>query len=179
MKKLYVLLIVLTFSSIMFGCNQNETNSQDANDNVNVEQSSYRSDEMMSREQIASHLATIASEVNDVNDAVAVVAGPYAVVGIDIDKEVERQETGTIKYTVLEALEHDPYGRQAVVVADADMMERLRQMKTDIQNGAPIEGVADELGNIVGRYMPTFPVPHQQQQPEDIIEGDDQPNPAH
>src|SRR5699024_9921869 len=109
------------------------------------------------------------SDVPEVNDAVALVAGQYAVVGIDIGKDVERQETGTIKYTVLEAMEHDPYGRSAVVVADADVMERLRVMKREVQAGAPVQGIADELGNIVSRYMPTFPI-NDKQRPEDIID---------
>lgn len=100
----------------------------------------------------------MASDVPEVNDAAAVVAGPYAVVGIDVDKDIDRSRVGTIKYTVSEALYHDPYGKTAVVVADADIMERLRGMSDKIARGQPISGIVDELAAIVGRYMPDFPI---------------------
>lgn len=138
--------------------NNTATPKNDGNKQIQVEQSSYESDLIMNNEQIADHLATIASEVTDVHDAVAIVAGPYAVVAIDIDETVERQETGMIKYTVIEAMEHDPYGKSAVVVADADLWKRIKEMKQSVQDGAATEGIADELGTIVSRYMPTFPI---------------------
>lgn len=170
MFRLYAFSIIAIAAFLFVGCQKNDNDTALNNDqNVTVEQSSFQSDQMMTREDIADHLADVASKVPDVKDAVSLVAGPYAVVGIDIDETVERQEAGTIKYTVLEALEHDPYGRQAIVIADADIMERLREMKKDIQNGAPIQGVAEELGNVVSRYMPTFPI-RDNQNPEDIIE---------
>lgn len=159
MQKTHMLGLLCCTVVLITGCqNKTDTAENDANKQIQVEQSSYESDHIMNNEQIAEHLATIASEVTDVNDAIAVVAGPYAVVAIDIDESVERQETGTIKYTVLEAMEHDPYGKSAVVVADADLWERMKEMKQSVQDGAPAEGIAEELGTIVSRYMPTFPI---------------------
>src|SRR5699024_5577928 len=83
---------------------------------------------------------------------------PYAVVGIDIDQDLDRQRVGTTKYSVTEALRNDPYGKTALVVADADMMERIRNMGEEIQQGRPIRGVLEELAEIVNRYMPDMPV---------------------
>src|SRR5690625_7884522 len=67
---------------------------------------------------IADHHADIASDVPNVNSASAIVAGPYALVGIDVDQDLDRARVGTVKYTVSEALQHDDYGKTAVVVAD-------------------------------------------------------------
>src|SRR5699024_11699221 len=61
----------------------------------------------------ADHLANVAGDVPNVKDATAVVAGPYAVVGIDVDKDLDRSRVGTIKYSVTEALQHDPYGKRS------------------------------------------------------------------
>lgn len=123
----------------------------------NIEQTQHQSKDTMTNTDIASHLATIASEVPNVHDAAAIIAGPYAVVGIDIDENTERERVGTIKYTVTEALQHDPYGRTAVVIADGDIMTRIREMSNDLNGGHPVQGIVEELANIVSRYMPTVP----------------------
>ncbi|MEI3606761.1 YhcN/YlaJ family sporulation lipoprotein [Pseudogracilibacillus sp. SE30717A] len=164
------LLSLLFIGGILVGCNLNNSNSTpntNPNKNIGVEQSSYEENYNLTNQEIASHLATLAIEVPDVNDAAAIVAGPYAVVGIDIDEATERQRVGTIKYSVNEALQHDPYGKTAVVVADADMPERLREMNDKIRQGYPISGVVDELAEIVGRYMPSFPVPENRPEERD------------
>lgn len=153
---------------ILASCTQNNTTpNEQPNENIAVEQSSYEDNQTLNNQQIASHLATLATEVPDVKDAASVVAGPYAVVGIDIDEATEREQVGTIKYSVSEALRKDPYGKTAVVVADADMMERIREMGNKLQQGHPVAGVVDELSEIVSRYMPTFPVPEDRPQDQD------------
>lgn len=86
------------------------------------------------------------------------MAGPYAVVGIDVDKDLDRSRVGSIKYAVLEALQKDPYGKTAVVVADGDVVERIRSMSDKAGQGYPVQGFVDELSAIVGRYMPDFPI---------------------
>ena len=151
---------------LLIGCAQDNedhalpTEKENPNDRIiNVKNSAPREEREYSNEQIANHLANIASDVPEVNDAVSIVVGPYAVVGIDVDKELDRSRVGTIKYSVLEALQHDPYGRTAVVVADADVNERIRGMNDKIKQGYPVQGIVDELAAIVGRYMPDFPLP--------------------
>ncbi|MBO1003553.1 YhcN/YlaJ family sporulation lipoprotein [Pseudogracilibacillus auburnensis] len=157
--KIRLMLILFVISLLLMSCNRNNTMPDNQrNENIAVEQSSYEDEVNLTNQEIASHLATIASEVPNVNDAAAVVAGPYAVVGINIDEATERQRVGTIKFSVNEALQHDPYGKTAVVVADADMTQRLRDMGDKIQQGHPVQGVVDELSEIVSRYMPMFPV---------------------
>jgi len=158
---------------LLIGCQSNandqskQTKKHDNQRVTHVKQNQQDEDIYSSHKQMANHLANVANDVPQVNDAVAVVAGPYAVVGIDVDKDLDRTRVGSIKYSVAEALHHDPYGKTAVVVADADMLERLQSMRKKIQEGYPIQGVVDELANIVGRYIPDLPIPDDQPQDPD------------
>jgi len=153
---------------ILTSCNQKQNNTQPNRDLTSIEQTNYlQNDTIMNNNDIASHLANVALGVPNVNDAAAIVAGPYAVVGIDINAETERQHVGTIKYSVSEALQHDRYGRTAVVVADADVLQRIRDMRDKTAQGHPIQGTVDELAEIVSRYMPTFPVNEHQPKEQD------------
>lgn len=134
--------------------------------------------ENLSNTEIASHLANVASNVPSVDDAAAIVAGPYTVVGIDVNKDLDRSRVGTIKYSVSEALYHDPYGKTAIVVADGDVMERIRGMGDKIGQGHPVQGFVDELAAIVGRYMPEFPImnntPVEPDQNKEILSDEEQ-----
>ncbi|HZW68829.1 MAG TPA: YhcN/YlaJ family sporulation lipoprotein [Pseudogracilibacillus sp.] len=145
---------------LLVACTTNESQSRNSMQNgPPVEQTNQDNNmNMASNTEIANHLANVAKGVADVDQAVAIVAGPYAVVGIDIDEKAERQRVGTIKFSVSEALREDPYGKTAVIIADADASERLRKMNERIQAGEPIIGIVDELAEIVARFMPTFPV---------------------
>lgn len=156
---------------LIVGCQQQEetnlTNKNDEDQPIQVKNSDPKERENFSNQELAQHLANLASDVPNVNGASAMVAGPYAVVGIDVDKELDRSRVGTIKYAVTEALQHDPYGKSAIVVADADGTERIREMANKVQEGQPIQGFVDELAAIVGRYMPEFPIKDEQPQQSD------------
>lgn len=179
------LLIVTLFSLFILASCQQKTDDhtlqdKDATDNrlMQVKDSVPTQEKDFGNEQISTHLANIASEVPHVNNATAIVAGPYAVVGIDVDEDLDRSRVGTIKYSVSEALQDDPYGKTAVVVADADIAARIQSMGNKIQQGHPIKGIVDELSAIVGRYMPDFPVnedqPQEPDQNKEIISDDEE-----
>ncbi len=105
----------------------------------------------------ADHLASLAASVPGVNDATAVVVGKYAIVGIDVKAKLDRTRVESIKYSVAESLKNDPDGANAVVVADVDTYERLKQIGKQIKKGKTGEGILDELAAIVGRVMPQVP----------------------
>lgn len=150
-------LLIIVMLVIFVGCsNQQEEKSKESQQNT-IEPTHYQNQETLTNNEIATHLATVASQVPEVHDAAAVIAGPYAVVGIDIDENTERERVGTIKYSVTEALQHDTYGRTAVVIADGDIMTRIREMSHRLNEGHPVQGITEELANIVSRYMPTVP----------------------
>ncbi|THF75616.1 YhcN/YlaJ family sporulation lipoprotein [Cohnella fermenti] len=106
---------------------------------------------------VANHLEKLASGVQGVRGATCVVFGKYAVVGIDVEPTLERSRVGTVKYAVAEAFRKDPYGIDAVVTADIDMAQRLREIRTDVKAGRPIAGFAEEMADIVGRLVPQIP----------------------
>lgn len=118
--------------------------------------------------QVAAHLETLAKGIKGVKGANCVVFGKYAIVGIDVDEKMERSRVGTIKYSVAEAFRKDPYGINAIVTADMDLSQRVREIRADVKSGHPITGFTDELSDIVGRLIPQIPrniVPHRT--PED------------
>lgn len=106
---------------------------------------------------ISRRLVKITESVPGVNDATAVVLGRLSVVGIDVKDNLERSKVESIKYSVAEALQNDPYGANAAVVADPDTVNRLRAMGREIQAGRPVKGILDELAAIVGRVLPEVP----------------------
>lgn len=159
--KFRIFIMLMLLSLLLFGCmNQTGRNGATGTNSPPIDQTNFTG-ELESNEDIAIHLANVAQSVPDVNKAYAVVAGPYAVVGIDVDENLERQRVGVVKFSVTEALQEDPLGKTAIVVADGDVTERIRMMSARMREGEPIRGILDELSEIVARYMPTFPVDEQ------------------
>jgi YhcN/YlaJ family sporulation lipoprotein len=168
-KGLFVLMAILLITA----CAPNDTQDnqqngqqesqpfQGQNENRNVDQNNQ--DQVLEdfdreeAQKTAERLAELATRVEEVNDATAVVIGPWAVVGIDVDASYDRGRVGNIKYSVAEALKEDPAGAYAVVTADPDTMQRLREMRAAIENGEPVEGIMNELAEMVGRLMPQIP----------------------
>ncbi|RKD24074.1 hypothetical protein BEP19_06600 [Ammoniphilus oxalaticus] len=160
--------MTLTATLLLTGC---QLGNQDRN-NVTVQetqrapQTSETNKEEITTGETANRLARIATRVPHVNDSTVIILGKTAIVGIDVDAKLDRPRVGTVKYTVAEALKKDPYGKATVVVADPDVMQRLREMNQDIKNGKPIAGFAEELADIVGRIMPQFPKALPQNEPQ-------------
>lgn len=146
---------------ILAGCNNQPRNiSKEDEDSriIHVKDSADVHVDRKTGQEVSAHLVELASRVPNVNDATAVVLGPYAVVGIDVNSDLDRERVSTIKYSVAESLKNDPYGATAIILADADSFVRLEEMGRDIQNGRPIGGVLEELAEIVGRVMPEIPI---------------------
>lgn len=164
---------LLTAGAVLFllsGCGG--APNADINNNHNgvreVKQSVNEPNKNLSGREISGRLVQLASDVPGVHDATAVVAGDYAVVGIDIDNKIDRTQVGSIKNAVTNALKNDPYGANAVVTSDPDVIQRLKNMGKHIQNGRPVSGVADELAAIVERLVPE--IPNRPLQPSQNIE---------
>ncbi|WP_186577593.1 YhcN/YlaJ family sporulation lipoprotein [Aquibacillus kalidii] len=175
--KRYLFSTVFLIPLLLIGCQEQQEEADLAeqgnnqNSPIQVKNSNPTELKELSNQEIAKHLANLASEVPNVKGANALVAGPYAVVGIDVDKDLDRSRVGTIKYAVTEALQHDPYGRTAVVVADADGTQRIKEMASKVQDGHPVQGFVDEIAAIVGRYMPEFPINEDQPKEQDENKG--------
>lgn len=171
--KTFRIAAVLSAIFVLFGCmnENNNDNAQQADKNtprltkVNQSAESKKPDQPKGSQEISRHLVGLATGIPGVEDATAVVLGPYAVVGIDVDRKLDNSRVGSIKYSVAEALKNDPNGKNAVVTADPDVVERLRQMGKQIRQGHPIGGIANELAGIVGRLMPQVPHSLQTEKP--------------
>ncbi|MFC4599392.1 YhcN/YlaJ family sporulation lipoprotein [Cohnella hongkongensis] len=152
-----LLAILLALGSA--GCGGNRQTNPGANEGAPQAQALDGTADDMQRnpQQTAAHLESLARGVEGVKDANCVVFGRYAIVGIDVDEKMERSQVGTIKYAVAEAFRKDPYGIDALVTADIDIGQRIREIHADVQNGRPISGFADELADIVGRLIPQIP----------------------
>jgi YhcN/YlaJ family sporulation lipoprotein len=157
MRILYLIIISLF---LITGCNNNNNKDVAKNQDQNIVQVKNTNIPEVDRstgQDIAQHLVDLTTSIPNVNDATAVVLGPFAFVGIDVDSDMERSEVGSLKYTVAESLKKDPHGARAVVIADPDITARLKEIAEDIENGAPIQGIANELADISGRLMPEIP----------------------
>ncbi|HET7629544.1 MAG TPA: YhcN/YlaJ family sporulation lipoprotein [Bacillales bacterium] len=164
LKRIVLPLVLLVFSTGCLAQRPEEKGRSDRQHHPNyseVKQSVHESHDNprknLTSGEIAKHLVGIAEGVPEVKNATAIVTMGYAIVGIDIDKDVDRSKVGTIKYSVAEALRNDRYGATAVVVSDPDTVQRLRNMGQSIQDGRPVSGIFNQLAEIVGRVMPQVP----------------------
>ncbi|MFK2824868.1 YhcN/YlaJ family sporulation lipoprotein [Bacillus sp. B190/17] len=161
MKRILPILMI----ALLFGCAQKEQMGFNTEANktdqalykVRVDNSDPENKQRISMREASRRLADTAQQMPGVNDAAAVSWGRYAIVGIDVDADLDRSEVGSIKYTVAEGLKHQPYGANAVVVADPDLYARVKEIGQDIENGRPLQGLANELADIAGRAMPEVP----------------------
>jgi YhcN/YlaJ family sporulation lipoprotein len=151
-------LLLTVLCMILAGCStKKDTTSKDNLNNVNVKNSYIESVDRKSGQEISKRLVKLSTSVPNVNDATAVVLGRYALVGIDVNSKIDRSQVGSIKYSVAESLKKDPYGAKAVVVADADTTQRLKEIQDDINKGRPVQGIMEELADVAGRLMPEIP----------------------
>ncbi len=137
---------------------RNETSpSPQNNDRVRAQQTTPRAKAITDPRKVELHLESLAKRIPGVKNAHCVIAGNLAVVGIDVDSKLDRSRIGTIKYSVAEAFRKDPYGIDAVVTADIDLAQRLREIGADVRRGRPVQGFAEEMSDIIGRIVPQMP----------------------
>src|SRR4051812_47200351 len=88
--KVYLVLIISLF--LLFGCNNPDDVAQNQNNIVNVKNSTIQNVDKQTGQQISKHLADLATSIPKVNDATAVVLGRFALVGIDVNQDLDRSE---------------------------------------------------------------------------------------
>ncbi|MCL6457644.1 MAG: YhcN/YlaJ family sporulation lipoprotein [Gorillibacterium sp.] len=105
----------------------------------------------------ADHLKSIAKSIPQVNDVYCLTIGNLAIVAVDVAPNLDRSRVDVIKYSVAEALKKDPQGANALVTADLDLTQNIREISTKVQEGHPISAFTNELGDILGRLIPQLP----------------------
>ncbi|GFN30374.1 YhcN/YlaJ family sporulation lipoprotein [Paenibacillus xylaniclasticus] len=162
MRSFFNCLASITILSLLIaGCGtvaRNETSpSPQNNARIKAQQTAPRAKAITDPRQVELHLESLAKGIPGVKNAHCVIAGNIAVVGIDVDSKLDRSRIGTIKYSVAEAFRKDPYGVDAIVTADIDLAQRLREIGADIRRGRPVQGFAEEMSDIIGRIVPQMP----------------------
>lgn len=174
MKQYSKLLLCLLSILFLFGCLQNNATENNTKQKGLADK---QTEDIKSGKEIAEHLTNLVTRVPEVNDATTVVIGDLAVIGVDVNAELDRSEVGTVKYSVAEAIQSDPYGAHAFVTADVDTISRLKEMRKEIEAGHPVAGIMDELAAIVGRLMPVTPgEEHKKSAPKPTNENDEKIN---
>ncbi|MCM3632260.1 MULTISPECIES: YhcN/YlaJ family sporulation lipoprotein [Paenibacillus] len=168
-KELVVLTMMIT---MLVGCNSNATPPSNNNNNDQTMQTQQVKPQSISANQDEAivHLEKLAKGIEGVEDAHVVIMGNNAIVGINVDPNLERSRVGTIKYSVAEAFRNDPLGINAIVTADIDLQERIAEVGKDMRAGRPFQGIAEELADIVGRIVPQVPADLMPAQKEHQIE---------
>jgi YhcN/YlaJ family sporulation lipoprotein len=159
-----VKLILMIAALLVFaaGCNQSSQKGTSSSPNstqngVKVQQIAPPQQRIQDPQAVADHLEKLATSVPHVQSAHCVVFGKTAVVGINVDPKMERSKVGTVKYSVAEALRKDPNGANAIVTADMDLSQRLRDIRENISSGRAVSGFAEQMADIIGRIMPQMP----------------------
>jgi YhcN/YlaJ family sporulation lipoprotein len=164
-------LTILFLILIIAGCGANEDAAQkDQDDRVKVQNTTNEDVDRKESEEKSNHLAELAEGIPEVKDATAIVIGNFAVVGIDVNQDLERSEVGSIKYSVSESMKDDPDGANAMVIADPDLTARLKEVAEDFRNGHPLQGIINELADITGRIMPIIPADNLEPHPKNPTE---------
>jgi YhcN/YlaJ family sporulation lipoprotein len=155
MRQLFIVpLVGLIFITV--GC---QTDGENTYTNESIEGQHYQvtESEIVTFNDAADHLAEIAVQVPEVNRSTAIVFGPYAIVALDVEAELDQSHVGTVKYQVAEALADDPYGANAAITADPDILQRLEDMRNEMADGRPFTAIGDEIAGIFGRLVPIVP----------------------
>lgn len=155
MWKIIMALLLLALSA---GCStKNNIENNHKTSEMNVKNSTFDNVDRKTGQAISKRLVMLARRISNVENATAVVLGPYAIVGIDVNPKLDRSQVGSIKYSVAESLRKDPYGAKSIVVADVDTNQRLKEIASEIKKGRPGQGIMQELADVVGRLMPEVP----------------------
>jgi YhcN/YlaJ family sporulation lipoprotein len=158
-KILYLMLLIL---SLLIGCSQSPkqgaaSSPSSTQSGIKAQQVAPPKPAIKDARAVADHLEKLATSIPLVQSAHCVVFGNTAVVGINVRPELDRSRVGTVKYAVAEALRKDPHGANAIVTADMDLNQRLSNIRSQVRNGRPIAGFADQMADIIGRAMPQLP----------------------
>ncbi|OAB30112.1 sporulation protein [Paenibacillus macquariensis subsp. defensor] len=152
-------LCFLLTMSLLTSCGTANKNASPSPQNQNTNTLSIKSNANtgVKDQSVKSHLEALAERVPGVKKAHCVVIGNTAVVGIDVEGSLTRSRVGTIKYSVAEALSHDPRGLKSLVTADMDLSHRIAEIGNHIRQGHPVSGFTSELADIMGRIVPQLP----------------------
>lgn len=106
-------------------------------------------------EDMAENAVDAAGDVEGVAAANVVVLGNTALIGVDLDKDIEKEKVDDIKNKIDQAVkEKDKRIKNTSITADPDLATRIKKVTTGISEGRPISESWDELTDIFKRMTP-------------------------
>lgn len=104
----------------------------------------------------AQDIAEKISKMKDVNAATVVISENQAWVGVDLAAGLENKMTDEMKKKITTLVKKEDDSIDTVyVTADADTVQRLRNIAKDVAGGKPISGFVNELKEMGRRITPS------------------------
>ncbi|SFG95603.1 sporulation lipoprotein, YhcN/YlaJ family [Desulfotomaculum arcticum] len=104
----------------------------------------------------AKRIASETDKVDGVTKSTVVVAGSKAYVGIDINANIEKNQTKAVENEVSNRIKNvEPTINTVYVSSDVDTVTRLKKVAQGISQGKPVSSFARELSEIGRRLTPT------------------------
>lgn len=106
--------------------------------------------------RLAERMAGVAERERGVKSATVVLAGSTAYVGVNLDDNVEREQTGQVKRNVATKVKDtDARVARVLVSTDPDIVTRLERIAGEVEQGRPITAFTDEIEELNKRMTPT------------------------
>ncbi|NLM12571.1 MAG: YhcN/YlaJ family sporulation lipoprotein [Epulopiscium sp.] len=103
----------------------------------------------------AKHIAEAITNLPKVEKATVIVTGNIALVGVELDSNINESEMDETKKLIEEkTFSADASLKNVSVTASPEIVKRIHSIAQDLNRGKPIEGLAEELGSIIRRITP-------------------------
>jgi len=103
----------------------------------------------------AARIAREADQVNGVKMSTVVVSGTKAYIGLDINANIEKNQTKAVEDAVIKKIKGvEPSINTVYVSSDVDWVTRVKKVSQGISAGKPVSSFTRELGEIGRRITP-------------------------
>ena len=100
-------------------------------------------------------IARKVADLNEVDKASCLITGNTAIVAVDMKNNIRGQMTTKLKQKIETKVKNtDNRIKNVAITADPDLSTRIKTMATDMENGKPITGFADEIKEMLRKITP-------------------------
>jgi len=161
-------LLILLISIGVVGCQKAEkytpNNNLDNDLNKDINDDNYGYNNMDNNNDLNMDWSSRADKIEDevtsiknVNDASVLITENTAIIGVDLNEDVKGTLTDDLKDEIKKVVKStDKDITNVTVTADADLLERIQGIGSDIRKGDPVSGFGDEIKEILRRITPSM-----------------------
>lgn len=132
---------------------QNESQSSQNSNSSNSDENKTNSDLSVKASNIANNL----NKINGVQKATVIMVGDTALIGLNLNDNLGNDKVTAIKREVSTKTKNLESGvTTTFITASPDLVQRINNLAVDLKNGNAVDGVKDELNNLVNRISPTL-----------------------